>query len=69
MPTTHARDAAGAVAATHEALTRTRRMGAVLLLNGMARRLRIVRAVAARVEMDLGLGSTDRTENQRKCDE
>jgi hypothetical protein len=60
----HACDAARAVAAAYQAFTRARRMGALVLRNGVAGSLRIVRTVAAGVEMDLGLGGAHGAEQQ-----
>lgn len=66
MAAAHARNAAGAVAATHQALTRAhRRLGALLLLDLVVRRLRIFRAVAARVKIHLGVGSAHCAKDQR----
>lgn len=64
MSAAHARDAARAVAAAYQAFTRARRVGALVPLDGVAGGLRIVRAVAAGVEMDLGLGGADGAEQQ-----
>ena len=66
MPTAHARNAARAVAATYQALTRAHcRMGAMLLLERMLRGTRVVRAIAAGIEIHLGLGGADGAEDQR----
>ena len=67
MATAHARDAARAVAAANQALTRARWMGAMLLLDRMSCRLWIVRSIAAGIEMDLGLGGADGTEDECDC--
>ena len=67
MAAAHARDAARAVAAAHQALARTRWMGAMLY--DVARCVRIVRAIAAGIEMDLGLGAAHGAESQRECNE
>ena len=68
MSTAHARNAAHAVAATHQTLTRAhRRMGAMLPLDVVLSRMRIVRAIAAGIEMNLGLGSAHGAEDQRDC--
>jgi hypothetical protein len=69
MPAAKARKAARAVAAAHHALTRTRRMGALMPLDSVPGRLRIVRTIAAGIEVDLGLGSAQGAEGQRKGDE
>jgi len=69
MPAAKARKAARAVAATHGTLAWTRRMGALVLLDGVAGRMRIVRAIAAGIEMDLGRGSAHGAEGQREGDE
>lgn len=69
MATAHARDAARAVAATDQALTRARWMGAMLLLHHVARSLWIVRSIAAGIEMYLGLGGADGTKNECDCNE
>ena len=63
-----ARDAAGAIAATHDALTRPHvvaylRMGAVLL-DDVASCMRIVRAIAAGIEVHLGVGCAHGAEDQ-----
>lgn len=59
----HARDAARAVAATHEAWThRAMRTMGIDVAHG---RMRIVRAIAAGIEMDLRLGGADGAEYQR----
>ena len=68
MATAHARNAARAVAATHKALTRAhRRLGALLLLDLVLRRLRIFRAIAAGIEIHLGVGRAHGAEDQRGC--
>ena len=67
MAAAHARDAARAVAAAHQALAWTWRMGA--MLDDVARGMRIVRAIAAGIEMDLGLGAAHGAESQRERDE
>ena len=68
MATAHARNAARAVAATHQALTRAHwRMGAMRLLDLVLSRMRIVRAIAAGIKINLGLGSAHGAEDQRDC--
>lgn len=67
MATAHARNAARAVAAAYQALTRAGWMGTMLLLDRMSCRLWIVRAIAARIEMDLGLGGAHGTEDECDC--
>lgn len=70
MAAAHARDAARAVAATHQALTWAfRSMAAMLLHFNVAGGVRIVWAIAAGIEMDLGLGGADRAKHQCDCDE
>ena len=70
MSTAHARNAAGTVAATHKALARAhRRMRAMRRLDVASGRFRIVRPIAAGIEMNLGLGGAEGAENQRDCDE
>ena len=69
MAAAHARDAARAVAAADQAFTWARRMGALVPLDGVAGGLRIVRAVAAGVEMDLGLGGAHGAEQQSNSNE
>lgn len=64
VSTAHARNAARTVAATHQALTG---MGAMLLVDLMPGRVRIVWTIAAGIEIHLGLGGTDRTEDQAEC--
>jgi hypothetical protein len=68
MATAHARNAARAVAATHQALTRAHRlMGAMLLLDVVLSRLRIFWAIAAGIEINLGVGCAHGAEDQRDC--
>ena len=67
MATAHARNAARAVAATHQALTRARRLMGTLLLDVVAGRLRIFRAIAAGIEIHLGVRSAHGAEDQRDC--
>lgn len=62
-------EAACAVAATHHALARARWMGALVALDSVARRVRIVWTVAAGIEIYLGLGSAHGAEGQREGDE
>jgi hypothetical protein len=69
MAAAEAGNAARAVAAPHGALTRTWRVRAIVLGDRMAGRLRIVRAIAAGVEMNLGGGSAHGAEGQREGDE
>jgi hypothetical protein len=69
MAAAHAGNAARTIAATDQALARAWRMGAVLLLHHMAGRVRIVRTIAAGIEMDLGLGGAHGTEHQRDGNE
>lgn len=71
MAAAQARDAARAVAAAHDALMRARRpMDALVLLDGGLRRTRIFRAIAAGIEIDLGMGGTHGAENERRaCEE
>jgi hypothetical protein len=66
VATAHAGNAARAVAATHEALARTYWRVGAMLLDRVAGRTRIVRAIAAGIEMDLGLGGAQGAEHQ--CD-
>ncbi len=69
MPAAKARNAARAVATAHHALTRSRRMGALMPLDGVPGGLWIIRAIAAGIEVHLGLGSAHGAEGQRKADE
>jgi len=69
MSTTEPRNPVRTVAAPHDALAGPlRRMGPVLL-DGVPGGMRIVRAIAARIEINLGVGSTDGAEDQRHGDE
>lgn len=63
MAAAHARDAARAVAATHEA--RTHRAMRTMRIDVAHGRMRIVRAIAAGIEMDLRLGGADGAEYER----
>jgi hypothetical protein len=70
MSAAHACNAVCAVTAAHQALTRThRRMRAVLHAHAFLRRMRIVRAIAAGIEMHLGLGGAHGAEYERGGEE
>ena len=67
MAAAHAwRAATGAIAATEHAWTR---MAAVLHFNEVTGSLRIERAIAARIKVNLGLGRANDAENQSERDE
>jgi hypothetical protein len=67
MTAAHACNAMRTVAATHHALTRAHRRVAAMLWCIVTHCMRIVRASAARIEMDLGLRGAQRAENQCSC--
>ena len=68
MAAAQARKAACAVAAAHDALMRACRcMDALVLLDGGLRRLRIFRAIAAGIEIHLGVGCAHGAEDQRSA--
>lgn len=67
VTTAHAwRAATGAIAAAEHAWTF---VTAVLYFNEMASSLRVERAIAARIEVNLGLGRANGAENQSERDE
>jgi hypothetical protein len=69
MATAHACNAARTVAATHQVQSRAhRRMGAMLPFDVVVGGPWIVRAIAAGIEIDLGLGSAHGADGQRDCE-